>query len=125
MPAGDKPFVMYRRGPMHFTIVPRGPKGWAQFAVWLALLVPLVLWFTGYVDNPDHAEDFGSAVFLFLFGIAGWLICGLWWMGSHAETVDVVVLRREQQAQRRKRERQLRQAQQGQNQQGQSGGQNG
>lgn len=105
MPAGEKPFVMYRRGPMHFTIVPRGPKGWAQFVVWLALIAPLILWFTDYVDNSGRTEDFGSAVLLLLCGIIAWLVCGFWWMSAHSELVDVVVFERERRNERRRRER--------------------
>ena len=37
----DKPFVMYRRGPWNFTIVPRGKAGWTQFGVWMAVFADM------------------------------------------------------------------------------------
>jgi hypothetical protein len=63
----DKPFVLYRRGPWNFTIVPRGASGWAQFGVWMALLVPLVLWF----ENHEAAHDRGAELYTGL-STPGW-----------------------------------------------------
>ena len=79
----DKPFVMYRRGPANFIIVPRGMLGWTQFAVWLALLGALVVWF---------ADQF-------------LLNSGIWWMIARAEIVEVAELMRDRQRARRKRRR--------------------
>ncbi len=106
MRRGDKPFVSYTRGPMSFIIVPRGLKGWAQFGLWIALLVPHVAWFEAHLRRPETASETGAAVFLFLTGLLAWVICGLWYMLAHAEVVDVAVLKRERQRQRRKQQRQ-------------------
>ena len=85
----DKPFVLYRKGPMNFTIVPRGVKGWVQFAIWMALLVPPVVWFTDYAAT--HGE--GQALYIGLAAFMGmmlvWTVGGTWWMRARAEIVDV------------------------------------
>jgi hypothetical protein len=103
----DRPFVLYRRGPMSFTIVPRGIMGWTQFIVWLALAAPLLAWFVEHATTPAFARAnvLEDVIFLFVIGIAVWLIAGVWWMRAHAEEVDVVVYRRDQQRARRRRER--------------------
>lgn len=114
MRGGQKPFVMYQRGSLHFTILPRGLKGWLQFAIWMLLLGLLVLWFADHVSSPETAAEFESGLFLFLCGVIAWLVGGLWWMIAHSEVVDVVVLKREQQNARRrlKREQNRREDQQ-------------
>jgi uncharacterized membrane protein len=99
-----KPFVLYLGGLIPW-IVPRGLKGWAQFFVWLALLIPLVLWLDSHVLSVRDNPDFGTGLFLFFVGVAGWLIAGLWWMLAHAEVVFVVEIRRKKQYERRERER--------------------
>ncbi|MFM7378398.1 MAG: hypothetical protein ACKO1O_09785 [Erythrobacter sp.] len=100
-----KPFVMYRRGPANFTIVPRGVLGWVQFAVWLALLGALVVWFAEHVHlNPDNANYLESVV-LFAIGVFLWMVGGLWWMMARAEIVEVAELTRDRQIERRKRRR--------------------
>lgn len=100
-----KPFVMYRRGPASFTIVPRGPLGWSQFAVWMALLAALTLWFADHVETNGKSAAFGDGLALFVAGLLGWLIAGLWWMIARAEVVDVAELMRDRQRAERKRRR--------------------
>jgi hypothetical protein len=85
----DKPFVMYRRGTLNFTIVPRGVKGWTQFAVWMALLVPLLLWFAGYAAEHGEEPDFTIGLALYLGGMLVWTVGGIWWMKARAEVVDL------------------------------------
>lgn len=101
----ERPFVMYRRGSGSFTIVPRGAAGWFQFAVWLALLGPLVVWFAEHAETDPDGADFYILVFLFCAGVLGWLIAGLWWMTARAKVVDVVVLKRDREMAERKRQR--------------------
>jgi hypothetical protein len=85
----DKPFVMYRRGTLNFTIVPRGVKGWTQSAVWMALLVPLLLWFTDYAAKHSEGADFYIGLALYLGGMLAWTVGGIWWMKARAEVVDL------------------------------------
>ena len=105
----DKPFVLYRYGPMQFTIIPRGLIGWAQLAVLLVLPAPLLIWVIGYANTLAFARTavLGDVIFLFVFGMIAWAIAALWWMRAHAEEIDIVVHRRDQQRARRKREREL------------------
>lgn len=103
----DKPFVVYRRGVGFTTIVPRGAKGWAQFAVWLALLVPLVVWFAKHVRTPRDGLEFGIAVVLFCTALIGWAVCCIWWMAVRAEVVDVGVMNRDRQRRKRNKQREL------------------
>ena len=100
----DKPFVMYRRGPLNFTIAPRGVKGWTQFAVWMALLVPLLLWFTDYAAKHGEEPGFYIGFALYLGGMLVWTVGGIWWMKARAEVVDLnelLKLKREQDRKRR------------------------
>ncbi len=95
----DKPFVLYRKGPMNFTIVPRGLKGWGQFAIWMALLAPPSLWFTNHAAAHGEGPDlyFGLVAFLGMTTI--WAVVGIGWMKARAEVVDVeamLKLKREQ-----------------------------
>jgi hypothetical protein len=85
----DKPFVLYRKGPMSFTIVPRGVKGWVQFGVWMALLVPLLLWFTDYAAKHGEGPEFVTGLALYLGGMLVWTVGGTWWMKARAEVVDL------------------------------------
>lgn len=101
----DRPFVVYRRGPTDFTIVPRGVKGWLQLALWLALLVPLVVWFESHIADYAEGPDFFNGVFLFCMGMLAWLICGMWWALAHAEVLEVSVWKRDRQRKQRERER--------------------
>lgn len=105
MPRKGKPFVVYKRAPGHFTIVPRGLSGWLQFTAWMALVGALVMWFASHVEANPKGADFGFGVLLLCVGILGWLIAGLWWMMARAEVVDVVVLKRDRQMAERKRQR--------------------
>jgi hypothetical protein len=102
----DKPFVMYRKGPMNFTIVPRGVRGWAQFGVWMALLVPLVVWFADYAEAHEGDPQFAIGMVLFFAGMLVWTLGGIWWMRARAEVVDLdamLKLKREQDRKRRGR----------------------
>lgn len=85
----DKPFVLYRRGPFNFTIMPRGLKGWGQFAVWIALLVPLVLWFDNYAAAHSDGRELYAGLAAFFGGMVVWTLGGIWWMRARAEEVDV------------------------------------
>ncbi len=100
-----KPFVLYRRGPMNFTIVPRGVKGWLQFGVWLALLVPMILRFADQHARDDAGSQFYAALGVFLFGLLFWSIAMIWWMIARADVVDVPVRLRDKQRGARKRRR--------------------
>jgi hypothetical protein len=100
----DKPFVIYRRGSLNFTIVPRGVKGWTQFAVWMVLLVPLLVWFTQYAETHESGLQFAIGMALFFAGMLVWTLGGIWWMRARAEVVDVeelLKLKREQERKRR------------------------
>lgn len=98
----QKPFVKYSRGPMNFIIIPRGAAGWTQFSLWIAVLVPHLVWFETHLPGRAREADLVVAVLLFVVGLLGWLICGIWWMLARAEVVDVGVLRRDRALQRRK-----------------------
>lgn len=101
----DKPFVMYRRGPANFTIVPRGPLGWSQFAAWMALLAALSVWFADHAETNAKGAAFYEGLTLFVLGIIAWLIAGLWWMIARSEVIEVAELMRDRQLARRKRRR--------------------
>jgi hypothetical protein len=101
----DKPFVMYRRGPASFTIVPRGFVGWSQFAVWLALFAGLVMWFVDHVQRNGRGAEYYDGLVLFAIGVFVWMVTGLWWMMARAETIEVAELIRDRQKEQRKRRR--------------------
>jgi uncharacterized membrane protein YgcG len=101
----DKPFVLYRHGPMSFTLQPRGLSGWVQFALWLGLAVPLLIWFAELINAPAGDESARAAMFLVLFGMAAWAIAGLWWMCANAEEIDAAVHKRDQQRARQRARR--------------------
>lgn len=105
MPNRVRPFVLYTGGWLNFMIVPRGVKGWAQFAIWIALLVPLVLWLDGHLDSSRTGPAYGDGLLLFFAAAAAWLIGGLWWMLANSEVVSVVELRRERQYDRMRQQR--------------------
>ncbi len=105
MSNSDKPFVVYKRASGSFTIAPRGPNGWAQFAIWVALLVPLCVWFLDHLAVSKTNGDVFVGVALVVFGLMAWLICGLWWMRSRAEIVDVVIEKRDRQLKERRNRR--------------------
>lgn len=100
----DKPFVVYRKGPGNFTIVPRGVKGWMQFCLWLALLVPLIYWITEYA-REHSGEEFFTGLVLFCVGILAWIIGGIWWSLARAEVVNSVELQRRRYMEKRRRRR--------------------
>lgn len=100
----DKPFVLYRKSAFNFAITPRGVKGWTQFAVWMALLVPLVVWFTGHAEAHEGDPQFAIGLALFFVGMLVWTLGGIWWMRARAEVVDLdamLKLKREQDRKRR------------------------
>lgn len=101
-----KPFIIYEGGALPFMIVPRGWKGWMQFAIWLALLAPLVLWLSNHIQTPQSGTDLGTGVFLFVMGLTVWLVAGLWWAIVRAEVIRMVEIRRQKQYARRKLARQ-------------------
>lgn len=101
----DKPFVVFRRASGMFTIVPRGFAGWAQLGVWLALLIPLAIWFAEHFALRYGGPDFASGVGLFLFALIGGVVCFLWWVFSRAEQIDMGVWLRDQQRKQRKKQR--------------------
>jgi hypothetical protein len=100
-----KPFVVYRRETGFFTIMPRGLIGWAQFAVWIALLVPLVIWFFGHLEIHSDGREFFDGLGLFFIGMLAWLIGGIWWMLARGEVVDVALLMRRRYMEQRKQRR--------------------
>lgn len=104
MRAKGMPFVVYRRGDF-FTFVPRGPKGWVQLAIWIALIVPSAVWFADHLESAPAGADFHFGLLLFLASAAAWLIGGLWWLFAHAEVIDMTVLLRDRQRAERKKQR--------------------
>ena len=104
MPTRRKPFVLYTGGRLPFVIVPRGMTGWTLFAMWVALLAPLMTWLDDHLDTSRTGPAFGDGLLLFFGALAAWLIGGLWWMLANSEIVSVVELRRERQYQRMKQQ---------------------
>lgn len=92
MRESDKPFVLYRKSRFNFTIVPRGVRGWTQFAVWMAMLMPPTLAFIAYADAHDSDPGFFVAGALFLLATLVWSLGGIWWMKARAEVVDLDAL---------------------------------
>jgi len=106
MRESDKPFVMYRRGPWNFTIVPRGIKGWVQFGVWMALLVPATIGFAIYAEANEGRPEFYIGLVLFVAATLVWSLAMIWWMRARAEVVDVEkLLRQHREAERNGRGR--------------------
>lgn len=101
----DKPFVMYRRGRFNFTIVPRGTAGWVQFAVWMALLVPLTGWFVVHAEAAEGTPQFWVGLALFLGATLVWSVAMIRWMQARAEVVDLQEMLRLKREQERKRAR--------------------
>lgn len=85
----DKPFVLYRRGPWNFNIVPRGRKGWVLMGLWLALLAPVVAAFELYAGAHEGEPEFFVALGLFLAAILVWTMAMIRWMKARSEVVDV------------------------------------
>lgn len=99
----DKPFVLYRKGPMNFTIVPRGRKGWGQFGLWMVLLVPMMIVFTIYAEAHEGTPAFYVALVLFVAATLVWSIAMILWMKARAEVVDVAELLKLKREEERKR----------------------
>lgn len=100
----DKPFVLYRKGPMNFTIVPRGLKGWLQFSAWMALLVPVLIVFTIHAEATEGTPAFFVGLALFVGATLVWSLAMVLWMRARAEVVDVnalLKLKREEERKRR------------------------
>jgi len=102
MPAKVRPFIVYQGGVLPYMIIPRGWKGWGQFAAWLALLTPLLVWLANLLQTRQNGTDFATGLFLFLMGVIVWLVAGLWWMLAHGEVIRVTVIKRDKQYARRK-----------------------
>jgi hypothetical protein len=88
----DKPFVMYRRGPWNFTIMPRGKAGWTQFAAWMAVYLVPTIAFAIYAERFDGTPKIWIALALFLAGTLVWSLASIRWMKARAEVVDVEAL---------------------------------
>lgn len=100
----DKPFVMYRRSRFNFTIMPRGAKGWVQFALWLAALVPPTIGFAVYAETHEGVPEFLIALALYLAATLIWSLAMIAWMKARAEIVDVAeLLRLKRETDRRQR----------------------
>lgn len=99
----DKPFVLYRRGPMNFTIVPRGVKGWVQLVIWMALLVPPLLWLNDYAAAYGEERALYPGLAAFMGMVLVWSLGGIAWMRPRAEVVDVdELLKLKREAERRR-----------------------
>lgn len=99
----DKPFVLYRRGPWNFTIMPRGTMGWTQFGVWMALFGVLTIGFAVYAESqeggPESWPEFWVALAAYLAAVLLWSLASIRWMKARAEVIDVeamLKLKREQ-----------------------------
>jgi hypothetical protein len=100
----DKPFVLYRRGPMNFHIVPRGAAGWMQFAIWTALFLGLSLAFSLYAERLKGRPQFWIALGAYLAATLVWTLAGIAWMKARAEVIDVdKILRQHREAERKAR----------------------
>jgi TRAP-type C4-dicarboxylate transport system permease large subunit len=99
----DKPFVLYRKGPMNFTIVPRGVTGWAQFAAWMALLAPPTITFAIYAEAHKSSPELWIGLALYLAVTLIWTLAGIAWMKARAEVVDIQKLLRLKREMDRKR----------------------
>ncbi len=102
MPAQVRPFIVYQGGVLPTTIIPRGWKGRGQFAAWLALLAPLLVWPANLFQTQRSGTDFATGLFLFLMGVIVWLVAGLWWMLARGEVIRVTEIKRDKQHARRK-----------------------
>ena len=98
----DKPFVMYRRGPWNFNIVPRGVKGWALMGVWLALLAPILIVFERYAEALQGTPMFLVAVGLFVLAVLIWSLAMIAWMKARAEVINVTDMLRQKRENGRK-----------------------
>jgi hypothetical protein len=101
----DKPFVMYRRGPWNFTIMPRGKAGWTQFAAWMAVFAVPTVAFAIYGEALEGRPEFWGALALYLATVAIWSLASIRWMMARAEVVDVEKFLREKRESDRRRRR--------------------
>lgn len=101
----DKPFVMYRRGPWNFTIMPRGKAGWTQFGVWMAVFAVPTVVFAVYNERLEGRPEFWGAVALYLTAVLVWSLAGIRWMRARSEVVDIEKLLRQQREHDRNRRR--------------------
>lgn len=101
----DKPFVLYRKGPMNFTIVPRGARGWLQFSAWMALLVPMMIVFTVFAKANEGTPAFFVGLALFVGATLVWSLAMILWMRARAEVVDVNALLKLKREEDRNRQR--------------------
>lgn len=95
----NKPFVMYRRGPWHFTIMPRGRAGWLQFAAWMAVFAVPTIAFAVYGEAHEGRPEFWVALALYLAAVMVWSLASIRWMKARAEVIDLedlLKLKREQ-----------------------------
>lgn len=99
----NAPFVIYRRGPGSFYIVPQGVAGWVQSSAWLALLGLLVMWFTHDAGPGVSGSGRSETVALFVVGLAIWGVGFVWWMLAHAQVIEVAELMRDRQREARRR----------------------
>ena len=99
----NKPFVLYRRGPWNFTIMPRGKAGWAQFAVWMAVFAVPTVVFAIYAERLEGRPEFWAALALYLGATLVWSLASIRWMKARSEVVDVHELLRLKREQERKR----------------------
>ena len=99
----DKPFVMYRRGPWNYTIMPRGTAGWTQFAAWMAVFAVPTIAFAIYGEGLKGRPEFWAALALYLAGVLVWSLASIRWMKARAEVVDVEKLIRQQRELERKK----------------------
>jgi hypothetical protein len=100
----DKPFVMYRRGPWNFTIVPRGTAGWLQFGLWLAVFAVPTAGFALYAEAHEGRPEMRIALGLYLVATLVWTIALVLYTKARAEVVDVAaMLRQKREAERGRR----------------------
>lgn len=100
----DKPFVLYRRGPWNFTIMPRGKSGWTQFAAWMALFALPAIAFAIYAERLEGTQQVWIGLALYLAGTMVWSFASLRWMKARAEIIDVAeMLRQKREAERKQR----------------------
>ena len=92
----DKPFVMYRRGPWNFTIMPRGKVGWTQFGAWMAVFAVPTIAFAIYAERVEGRPEFWAALALYLAATLVWSLVSIRWMMARAEVIDVEKLLRQQ-----------------------------
>ncbi|PLK23477.1 hypothetical protein C0V72_09350 [Porphyrobacter sp. TH134] len=101
----DKPFVMVRRGPWNFTIMPRGKAGWAQFAAWMVVFAVPTVAFAIVAESLEGRPEFWAALAAYLAAVLVWSFASIRWMKARAEVIDVEALLRQKRAHDRKQRR--------------------